>query len=241
MKRNATLPFKPSEEVALLYFSAQIADGCIRHMSVKNYVYISDTKVNMFYDQIASSDVEKTGAEYGIDVKILKWAGKRETEKVITQMKKLERVVEFIKKSKKIGTLDEPSTYFTGMLNMRWGSLHDEMALFVGETSRTAVILGGSVRHIQGESSRGGAATSMLPAIFTVFKKHTDAELVHTHEYPDLSSTSPENDLQYAWNVAAHFHAPAQKLEFLARNYLLGRVGEKNVLLGTPFYVALAD
>jgi hypothetical protein len=46
-------------------------------MQVRNYVYISDTKIDLFYDQIASSDIEKTGAEYGIDVKILKWVGKR--------------------------------------------------------------------------------------------------------------------------------------------------------------------
>ena len=99
-------------------------------MQVKSYVYISDTKINMFYDQIASSDVEKTGAEYGVDVKFLKWVGKRETEKIVTQMQKLERVVEFINKSKKIGTVDEPSTYFPahsicgGVRSMaRWLSL----------------------------------------------------------------------------------------------------------------------
>lgn len=194
----------------------------------------------MFYDQIASSDVEKTGAEYGLDVKILKWVGKRETEKVVTQMKKLERVVEFINRSKKIGTVDEPSTYFSGTLDMRWGSFFGEMAMFVAETSRTGVMLGGSVGHIVGESPSGHAAVTLLPAIFTVLKKHADAEDAHSHERPD-PSTMLERDLQDAWNVAAHFRAPSQKLEFLARNYLFGRVGHKNVLLGTPFYVALAD
>ncbi|HYL11736.1 MAG TPA: hypothetical protein VEV41_01785 [Terriglobales bacterium] len=48
-------------------------------MQVKNYVYISDVKIDLFCDQTASSDIEKTGAEYGVDVKILKWVGKRET------------------------------------------------------------------------------------------------------------------------------------------------------------------
>lgn len=210
-------------------------------MEVKNYVYVSDTKINMIYDQIASPDVEKTGAEYGLDVKILKWVGKRETEKVVTQMKKLERVVEFIKNSKTVGTVDEPSTYFFGTLEMRWGSLNGEMALFVGETSRTGVALGGSVKHIIGQSADTSAASSVLPAIFTVFKKHTDAELAHTYPHPDLLPLAPENELRYAWDVAANFRAPAQKLEFLARNYLCGRIGDKNVLIGTPFYVALAD
>jgi uncharacterized protein DUF7019 len=210
-------------------------------MQVKNYVYISDVKIDMFYDQIASSDVEKTGAEYGLDVKILKWVGKRETEKVITRMTKLERVVEFIRRSRKIGTVDAPLTYFAGALNMRWGSLFGDMALFVGETSRTGIALGGSVKHIIGESSGGIPGTSALPAIFSVFKKHTDAEILHNDRYPDMNNTTPEHDLKDAWEIAARFRAPTQRLEFLARNYLFGLVADKNILIGTPFYVALAD
>ena len=210
-------------------------------MQVKNYVYISDTKINMFYEQIASSNVEKTGAEYGIDVKVLKWVGKRETEKVVTQMQKLERVVEFIHHSKKLGAVDEPSRYFSGTLDMRWGSLDGQMALFVGSTAQTGVVLGGSVKHIIGESSQAGAASSLLPAIFTVFKKHTDAEVTHTSEYPELPAAGPERDLEDAWNVANAFMAPSQKLEFLAKNYLFGPVYGRKVVLGTPFYVALVD
>jgi len=210
-------------------------------MQVRNYVYISETKIDLFYDQIASSDIEKTGAEYGIDVKILKWVGKRETEKVITRMTKLERVVEFIQSSMKVGTVDAPSTYFAGVLDMRWGSLFGDMALFVGETSQTGVALGGSVKHIIGESSGGIPGTSALPAIFSVFKKHTDAEILHNERYSDTSTTTPADDLRYAWQVAEGFQAPTQRLEFLARNYLFGPVADKNILLGTPFYVALAD
>ena len=210
-------------------------------MPVKNYVYISDTKIDMFYDQIASSDVEKTGAEYGLDIKILKWVGKRETEKVITRMTKLERVVDFIQSSRKIGTVDAPLTYFAGALNMRWGSLFGDMALFVGETSQTGVALGGSVRHIIGESAGGLPGTSGLPAIFSVFKKHTDAEILHYDRYSGVETSTPERDLRYAWEVAANFQAPTQRLEFVARNYLFGPVADKNILIGTPFYVALAD
>jgi hypothetical protein len=212
-------------------------------MQVKNYVYISDTKIDMFYDQIASSDVEKTGAEYGLDVKILKWVGKRETEKVITRMTKLERVVEFIQRSSKVGTVDAPSTYFAGALNMKWGSLFGDMALFVGETSQTGIVLGGSVKHIIGESSGGLPPSSALPAIFSVFKKHTDAEIGRADRYRDMNTTTPEDDLRYAWQVAERFRAPTQKLEFLARNYLFGPIAlaDKNILLGTPFYVALVD
>jgi hypothetical protein len=210
-------------------------------MQVRNYVYISDTKIDLFYDQIASPDIEKTGAEYGVDLKILKWVGKRETEKVVTRMTKLERVVEFIEGSNKVGTVDAPSTYFAGALDMRWGSLFGDMALFVGETSQTGVALGGSVKHIIGESSGGIPPSSALPAIFSVFKKHTDAEILHDDRYSKMATTSPQDDLRYAWQVAASFRAPTQRLEFLARNYLFGPVAEKNTLLGTPFYVALAD
>ena len=43
----------------------------------KTYVYISDTKVNMFYEQLESSDVAKVGVEYGVDVKLFEWTGHR--------------------------------------------------------------------------------------------------------------------------------------------------------------------
>ena len=212
-------------------------------MTVKNYVYVSDTKIDLFYDQIASADAVKTGEEFGLDVKFFKWMNKRETEKVVNRMTKLERVLEFIQSSKKIGTVDAPSTYVTGTLDMRWGSLFGDMALFVGETRQTGIALAGSVKHIIGETA-GSLATppsSALPAIFSVFKKHTDAELSLTDRLEGAKPTTPADDVANAWRVAENFRAPTQTLEFLARNYLFGPVAGKNVLLGTPFYVALVD
>lgn len=174
-------------------------------------------------------------------MKFLKWVGKRETEKAITRMTKLERVVEFIQNSKKIGTMDAPSTYFAGTLSMKWGSLFGDMALFVGESPQTGIALGGSVRHMIGESSGAVPPTTALPAIFSVFKKHTDAELRLSDRGSGMKDTTPEDDLTSAWQVAKGFRAPAQNLEFLARNYLFGPATGKNILIGTPFYVALVD
>jgi uncharacterized protein DUF7019 len=93
------------------------------------------------------------------------------------------------------------------------------------------------VKHIIGEGQRGTAntGTSYLYALLDVFSKHTDARTLDDGRYP------AELDLELAWEVAASFRAPTQKLEFLARNHLFGQVAGKNVLLGTPFYVALAD
>jgi hypothetical protein len=156
-------------------------------------------------------------------------------------MTKLERVVEFIQSSNKIGTVDAPSTYFAGTLSMKWGSLFGDMALFVGETPQTGIALGGSVKHMIGESSGAVPPTSALPAIFSVFKKHTDAELGLSDRRVGVKPTTPEEDLKDAWEVATQFRAPAQNLTFLARNYLFGPVGDKNILIGTPFYVALGD
>ena len=198
-------------------------------MAVKNYVYISDTKVDLFYDQIASADVVKTGAEYGIDLKFLKWVGKRETERVVNRMTKLERVVEFLQNSKKIGTVDAPSTYVAGTLDMRWGSLFGDMALFVGETAQTGVALGGSVKHMIGATAGdlAGPPSTALPAIFDVFKKHTDAELSLVDRLQGAKPTTPADDLASAWRVAENFRAPTQTLEFLARKYLFDQVAGK--------------
>ena len=107
----------------------------------KVYVYISETKVNMFYEQLESSDVRKVGAEYGVDVKLFKWTGHRDRERIVTKQDKLKQVTEFLLKSRELGTLANPLRYFSGTLEMNWGSLAGEAVLFAGATAKEIVLL----------------------------------------------------------------------------------------------------
>jgi len=210
-------------------------------MTVKNYLYISDVKVDLLYEQISSSAVQTTSTEFGVDLKFLKWVGKRETEKHITRTAKLERIVEFIRNSKKVGTVDEPSTYFAGEMDMKWGTFMGAMALYIGETEKTAVLLGGSIKHIIGESPSGSAPGSMLPSIFDTLLKSSEAKKDQSFEPSDSGDPTSQTDVGQALRVARLFRAPVQRLEFLARRYVVESVDGKRVVIGSPYFIALVD
>ena len=137
----------------------------------KVYVYISETKVNMFYEQLESSDVRKVGAEYGVDVKLFKWTGHRDRERIVTKQDKLKRVTEFLLKSRELGTLANPLRYFSGTLEMNWGSLAGEAVLFAGSTAKEIVLLIGSLNHVVGAAGapQGGTPSSARAGAEAVF------------------------------------------------------------------------
>ncbi len=215
-------------------------------VDAKDYIYISEAKVDLLYEQIESPDTQKTGAEYGVDVKLFKWMGKRESEKVITKVTKLNRVVEFITKSKKVGTIDEPATYFRGTLRMNWGPLEDELIFFTGQSSETLVALAGSSKHLIGGTviPHTSLSDSLLPVMYEVFRKYTAKE-INPPDYfgPDHRPVlgDKENSLAVIQSVARLFEGASQKVEFLAKNHLFGSSQGANVVLGTPFYVAVTE
>ena len=61
---------------------------------LKTYIYTSRTKVDMWYDQIASV-ADNSGAEYGFDLKFLKWIGKRGAKEpsLITKVQRIEEAL----------------------------------------------------------------------------------------------------------------------------------------------------
>src|SRR6266852_2678609 len=90
---------------------------------LKTYLYISRTKVDMWYDQIASS-TDASGAEYGVDLKFLKWIGKREAKEpgLIT---KVQRIEETVRRSNKVGQFPNFLEFVAGAVEMRWGTARE--------------------------------------------------------------------------------------------------------------------
>src|SRR5258708_35843682 len=83
--------------------------------TIKHYIYISYTKVDMLYAQINKKWLEKVAVELSIDLKPL-GAGLSATFKQKqpeeTRYSKLRIVVEYIEKYLSIGWVDAPGTYF---------------------------------------------------------------------------------------------------------------------------------
>lgn len=89
--------------------------------TLRYYLYISKTKLEMLYQQITPIEKNKRSFEWKATLGVLSAAGKTEKESVPTQEKMLEMVIKEIEDAGQVGTVDDPNIYVKGTLPMRWG------------------------------------------------------------------------------------------------------------------------
>lgn len=85
-------------------------------MSMKYYVYISDTKVDMLYSQIPKKILDKIAVELGINLGIFSLTAKGKGNQEETRYEKLKLVVNYIENNMDVGTVDQPKAYFKGSI-----------------------------------------------------------------------------------------------------------------------------
>jgi hypothetical protein len=113
--------------------------------------------------------------------------------------KKADEVIKHIYDTEKVGTIDAPSEYFHGTLDMRWGPYGEgfyryqranaseetsPLAYFSGHRDRTLVALCGSTKHLigldLGELGKTHAHSySITPMIETFFRRRLDLDAEH--------------------------------------------------------------
>lgn len=116
-----------------------------RLSDLKYYLYISNTKLNMLYQQIEATGKSKRAIEWKANVAFASASVKKETEKAPHQEERLRRVTEEIEASGQVGTVDEPNLYVKGTLPMRWRFYKDAgrpegeppLVYFGGRTDQT--------------------------------------------------------------------------------------------------------
>jgi hypothetical protein len=89
---------------------------------MKYYLYVSDTKVDMLFDQLSPRLRDKVATELKIDLKFLSTTFAEEPMEK-NRYRKLEIVSKYIQKNELVGTIDSPDVYFKGELPMHWGPL----------------------------------------------------------------------------------------------------------------------
>ena len=220
---------------------------------LKYYLYISTSKIEMLYPQIADDLKEKKASEWKIDLKFLSYSRKSENEPTNTQQARLEAIVETLNAQEKIGTIKEPREYFRGCFKMRWGIYADSgrpsdeapLVYFGGRTAETIFGLGGSSRHVIGFSGAGNTGSrSVTPYLI--------AHLLNGLDIPTKGwqATGPrrdteQNTLQAIIVATQYLTGPDLQMDFVAKTLLhsrgrdfLGSSQQVNILLGTPLYVA---
>ena len=138
------------------------------------YIYVSDTKINMLYEQIPTRLRDKLATELKIDLKLFSTTfSEQPTDK--TRFAKCKLVSDYIEKHKPVGTIDSPEMYFKGEINMRWGPYgfgDEQIVYFGGGTKHTVLGLGGSINHIIGNQGDSKIhSRSITPYLVAVLVK----------------------------------------------------------------------
>ncbi|UFW51139.1 MULTISPECIES: DUF7019 family protein [Bradyrhizobium] len=183
------------------------------------YVYISDSKIDMLFSQISSTPESN-------------------------RYKKADEVIKHIYDTEKVGTIDAPSEYFHGTLDMRWGPYGDgfyryqradaseetsPLAYFSGHRDRTLVALCGSTKHLigldLGELGKTHAHSySITPMIETFFRRKLDLDPAEDLDEMGYLGNSGSDLVYHLVNADRNMQGgPAAKLEFLARTLMSWR------------------
>jgi hypothetical protein len=242
---------------------------------MKYYTYISDAKVDMLLPQVPHPPKKRIATEFKVDFKVVSAARKREFDTDDNRISRLEAVSDFIFEYGDVGTVDRPGEYIAGTLPMCWRELRNSrtresaVILFCSETEHTQLALGGSVKHLIGNTPQANAdfIGSNLNHLLYFFAKSFEEtlsqegiaqlsdfkELLNKVELESHGQPISERIIAYLslgtvsllvwWNFADWSRKPKQNLEFLAKRLLFKEStdGKKQVLLATPIYVAMAD
>jgi hypothetical protein len=216
---------------------------------VKYYLYVSDTKLDMLYAQIPRPVLERLAVELKVDLKVLGVVLRTNPLEDETRYSKLEVVAKYLEREGYVGTIDEPAAYFKGPVTMTWG-VHGQAVYFTGEAAGTVVALAGSLGHVVGATQEQSLPMSSLPTLVMDLL----AGEVGSDAMADAMSEIAEGGDRWAGQIL-FFHKeftsmssfPQQNVDFIARRLSYRTrdpehgIIDRNVLLGTPVYVAAAS
>lgn len=220
-------------------------------MSLRYYLYVSDSKVDMLLAQIDPALRRKRTTEVNVSLKVV--GGKRVVEDTGEEGRgpRLERLVRFLEDQAELGTVDDPKRFFRGMLRLRWGPFPADANLvwFGGSSVRTVVGLGGSSHHVLGSPppSETGLSRSLTPSLLAGLGRDPQIQALvgmisAEEDRPARTGTPAAGQAVHRANEL--MPGPVQRVEFVAKR-LLHVPGSPDagpaVLLGTPLYVALVD
>jgi uncharacterized protein DUF7019 len=212
------------------------------------FVYVSDSKLNLIFEQIEDGERQRFSAEVKVDLKIVS-VTLRPDSPPDTRLGKLRIVERYLEQEGKVGTVDDDTPYFRGMMQMHHGPLGSpetsNIQLFLARTRDRTVALAGSRKHVWGQQGMVQMqAWSAIDSITAAIGEHisADPELGETikairrgrikgvDEFGAAvlnppHSALPSVDLIWLIDPTGETEPPpAQNLEFLAKRLLDGEI-----------------
>ena len=103
---------------------------------LRYYLYISDSKLDMLFEQIDPSVLKRISAEVKVDLKLASLTLRGAESSGPTRIVKLRIVERYIDAHHNVGTIQTPGCeYFRGQMDMIWGV--DDAVLFHGSDSQS--------------------------------------------------------------------------------------------------------
>jgi hypothetical protein len=216
-------------------------------LELKYYVYVSRSKVEMLYAQIPLQQRRTLAATLQIDVP-QEGHVVPDSESIDAALStKTKLVVAFLENQDLVGTIDEPRPYFKGRLPMRWGTYAGlrEVVYFGGETAKTILGLGGSLKHVVGLPGACSAFSySATPYLVHVLSRELGISEKPWPDLPDSDEGLNARALRAVELATQQCKGPMEEIDFCARTLLRGTTWDgdgRQVVLGSPIYAALID
>jgi TIR domain len=93
---------------------------------LRYFVYVSDTKLEMLFEQIDPKLLRRLSVEAKVDLKLAGLTIRNAEQPTLTRMAKLNVVERYIDRHHEVGALQQPGTqYFRARMPVRWGWLDD--------------------------------------------------------------------------------------------------------------------
>jgi hypothetical protein len=180
---------------------------------VRYYLYISDAKLDMLFEQIDARTKRRISAQLNIDLQLASLTLSGAQLPPSTRASKLVIVERYLESSGSIGSVEAPQeVYFRGAQTMRWCWVGDreEGVWFEGYVpdARQCVGLGGSRHHVIGEAPADRTRSyTGRPAIMDALKRQGFLDLpelrraILVDDFPELGRTvdlywDPVGDMQ---------------------------------------------
>jgi hypothetical protein len=218
---------------------------------LKNYRYISDTKLDMLSAQIPQGLRDRIAAELSINVQVFALTLKQAPSDT-NRYSKLNLVVNYIEKHEPVGTVDEPQVFFRGKLPLYWGPIGEEQQDIIYFGANLPDLTFGLVGSRHYTIGSGGTPVAISPSVYPNVLQSIDVETL-----PALAAAASLAEryqrfgsiMDYV-NRSLEEESLPEDFEFLAIRLLrwpnasAAPVGhaefdqQKPFLLGSPIYVA---
>ncbi|MEV0118601.1 SAVMC3_10250 family protein [Streptomyces sp. NPDC050844] len=209
---------------------------------VRYYLYVSDIKLAMLYEQIPPKLLKRLAVEAKVDLKVLSLAVQSARAETTSTYERLDIVESYLEREFDVSWMTEPRPWFRGDLGLRIAGYGSPAGptFMTGREGDTVVALIGSGHHLIGQRTAPDtieAAFSNLPSLFQLARESAPTHGRHADE---------EEAMRQVLLFSESLMVPPVYGEFLARRLVHGTVTggdgrELQIVIGTPLYVAMAD